>query len=95
MTSHLTPDAPADLPRTLGALRASGHEMLTVKDELRDNLLAKLRAGEDPFPGVVGIEDTVRPQLERALLAGHDLVHDGALQGVLHGVLRVRRRAAS
>jgi magnesium chelatase subunit I len=45
-----------------------------VKDELRDNLLAKLRAGEDPFPGVVGIEDTVRPQLERALLAGHDLV---------------------
>jgi magnesium chelatase subunit I len=74
VTSHLTPDAPVDLPRTLGALRASGHEMRTVKDELRDNLVATLRAGEDPFPGVVGIEDTVRPQLERALLAGHDLV---------------------
>ena len=73
MTS-LAPPAPADLPRTLGALRASGHEMRTVKDELRDNLVARLRAGEDPFPGVVGIEDTVRPQLERALLAGHDLV---------------------
>ena len=74
MTSHLTPDAPADLPRTLGALRASGHEHRTVKDELRENLLAALRDGRDPFPGVVGIEDTVRPQLERAILAGHDLV---------------------
>jgi len=74
VTSHLTPDAPADLPRTLGALRASGHEHRTVKDELRENLLAALRDGRDPFPGVVGIEDTVRPQLERAILAGHDLV---------------------
>jgi magnesium chelatase subunit I len=74
MTSHLAPDAPADLPRTLGALRASGHEHRTVKDELRENLLASLREDRDPFPGVVGIEDTVRPQLERAILAGHDLV---------------------
>jgi magnesium chelatase subunit I len=74
VTSHLAPDAPADLPRTLGALRASGHDYRTVKDELRHNLVAALRAGVDPFPGVVGIEDTVRPQLERALLAGHDLV---------------------
>ena len=74
MTSHLPPETPADLPRTLGALRAAGHEYRTVKDELRDNLVAVLRAGTDPFPGVVGIEDTVRPQLERALLAGHDLV---------------------
>ena len=45
-----------------------------MKDEIRENLIAALRRGEDPFPGVVGIEDTVRPQLERALLAGHDLV---------------------
>ncbi|MFN8158554.1 MAG: magnesium chelatase [Candidatus Nanopelagicales bacterium] len=74
MTSYLPPEPPADLPRTLGALRASGHELRTVKDELRDNLVAALRAGDDPFPGVVGIEDTVRPQLERAILAGHDLV---------------------
>ncbi len=74
MTDHRVPDAPADLPRTLGALRSSGHEYSTVKDELRANLLARLRAGVDPFPGVVGIEETVRPQLERALLAGHDLV---------------------
>ncbi len=74
VTSHLAPDPPADLFLTLGALRASGHDYRTVKDELRDNLVAALRAGIDPFPGVVGIEDTVRPQLERALLAGHDLV---------------------
>ena len=72
VTEHRTP--PADLPTTLGALRASGHEHRHVKDELRENLVAKLRQGEDPFPGVVGIEDTVRPQLERAILAGHDLV---------------------
>jgi magnesium chelatase subunit I len=72
--THFAPDAPADLPRTRGALLASGHDYRTVKDELRENLLAALREGRDPFPGVVGIEDTVRPQLERALLAGHDLV---------------------
>ncbi len=74
VTDLRVPDAPADLPRTLGALRASGHEHRTVKRELRTNLVARLVAGEDPFPGVVGIEDTVRPQLERAILAGHDLV---------------------
>jgi magnesium chelatase subunit I len=74
VTDLRTPDVPADLPRTLGALRGSGHEHRSVKDELRDNLLAALRTGRDPFPGVVGIEDTVRPQLERAIIAGHDLV---------------------
>ena len=66
--------APTDLPRTLGALRASGHELRGVKTEIRENLLAALRAGRDPWPGIVGFESTVLPQLERALLAGHDLV---------------------
>ncbi|MHA6794712.1 ATP-binding protein [Pseudonocardia bannensis] len=65
---------PADLPRTLGALRASGHELRGVKAEIRDNLLAALRAGRDPWPGIVGFESTVLPQLERALIAGHDVV---------------------
>jgi magnesium chelatase subunit I len=65
---------PSDLPRTLGALRASGHELRGVKTEIRDNLLTALRAGRDPWPGIVGFESTVLPQLERALLAGHDLV---------------------
>ncbi len=59
---------------TLRALRDSGHVHRTVKDEIRTNLMAKLAAGEDPFPGIVGFDETVVPQLERALLAGHDLV---------------------
>jgi magnesium chelatase subunit I len=70
----LAPVPPADLPRTLGALRASGHEFRTVKQELRDNLLARLRAGAPRFPGIVGYDDTVLPEVERALLAGHDMV---------------------
>jgi magnesium chelatase subunit I len=65
---------PADLPRTLGDLRAAGHEYRTVKEELRANLLARMRAGEARFPGIVGFDETVLPEVERALLAGHDLV---------------------
>ncbi|WP_338051583.1 ATP-binding protein [Pseudonocardia acidicola] len=69
------PATPAnDRPRTLGALRASGHELRGVKNEIRDNLIAALRAGRDPWPGIVGFESTVLPQLERALIAGHDVV---------------------
>ncbi|HKX65613.1 MAG TPA: magnesium chelatase [Intrasporangium sp.] len=59
---------------TLGALRASGHEQKHLKNEMRDNLLAALREGRDPWPGLHGFEDTVIPQLERAIIAGHDLV---------------------
>src|SRR3954451_7910924 len=59
---------------TLGELRASGHVHRSVKSEIRENLLARLRAGEDAFPGMVGFEETVLPELETALLAGHDLV---------------------
>jgi len=70
----LVPTPPADLPRTVGELRASGHTYRTVKAELRENLLAKLRSGEPRFPGVVGYSDTVLPEVERAILAGHDMV---------------------
>ncbi|HNN49190.1 MAG TPA: magnesium chelatase, partial [Marmoricola sp.] len=59
---------------TLGQLRASGHVQKTLRAELRDNLLVKLRAGEDPWPGLHGFESTVIPQLERAIIAGHDVV---------------------
>ena len=72
-----TPFPPADLPTTLGQLRASDHPAKTVRgvrDELRDNLLATLRAGENPWPGIVGFERTVLPQFERAIIAGHDVV---------------------
>ncbi len=59
---------------TLGALRASGHIHRGVKAEIRENLLARLAAGEPSLPGIVGFEDTVTPEVERALLAGHDMV---------------------
>ncbi|MDM7489308.1 ATP-binding protein [Rhodococcus sp. CSLK01-03] len=66
--------SPTIRPSTVGELRASGHEHRSVKDEIRQNLLAALRDGIDPWPGIVGFDDTVVPQLERALLAGHDVV---------------------
>ena len=65
---------PAGLPATLSELRASGHRQRSVKIEIRDNLLAALRAGRNPWPGIVGFDSTVLPQLERALIAGHDVV---------------------
>ncbi len=65
---------PVDLPTTLGALRASPHVHRSVKDEIRANLVRLMRAGVPRFPGVVGFDETVLPDLERALLAGHDLV---------------------
>ena len=68
------PSTPAPAARTVGELRASGHEHKPLRQEVRDNLLAKLAAGEDPWPGLHGFEQTVIPQLERALLAGHDIV---------------------
>jgi len=68
------PTIPAGLPRTVGELRAAGYAYRTVKEELRDNLLAKMRSGETRFPGIVGYDDTVLPEVERAILAGHDMV---------------------
>ena len=65
---------PIGLPATVGELRASGHLLRGVKEELRANLLNELGSGNDPWPGIVGFEATVLPQLERALIAGHDVV---------------------
>ena len=59
---------------TLGELRASGHVHKPLRTEIRDNLLAALAEGRDPWPGLHGFEATVIPQLERALIAGHDVV---------------------
>jgi magnesium chelatase subunit I len=74
ITAGAPAQAPPELPTTLGALRASGHQHRTVKAELRANLVDALGRGIDPFPGIVGFDETVRPELERALLAGHDVV---------------------
>lgn len=59
---------------TLGQLRATGYPDRTVKEELRANLLARLRSGARLFPSIVGYEDSVIPTLERAVLAGHDII---------------------
>jgi magnesium chelatase subunit I len=69
--------APSSLPSTLGALRESGWESRPVKEEVRRNAVTKIRAGEPLFEGVLGYEQTVMPQLENALLAGHDVVFLG------------------
>src|SRR6476620_3535998 len=61
-------------PGTLGELVTSGYTHRSVKAEIRDNLLDRLRSGETAFPGIVGFDETVLPELESALLAGHDLV---------------------
>jgi magnesium chelatase subunit I len=59
---------------TLGELRASGHVHRSVKTEIRENLIARLTEGEPTLPGIVGFDETVVPEVERALLAGHDIV---------------------
>ena len=66
--------SPAPSIHTLGELRESGHVPKPLRTEIRDNLLARLAAGENPWPGLHGLDDTVVPQLERALIAGHDVV---------------------
>jgi len=62
---------------TLGELRASGWESRPVKDEVRANALARIAAGKPLVDGVIGFDDTVLPQLENALLAGHDVIFLG------------------
>jgi len=63
-----------DYPRTLRELKASRYQTRSVKDELRDNLIKKLRAGEKLFPGIVGYDDTVIPQLVNAILSRHNII---------------------
>jgi len=62
------------LPATLAELLASGYVPRTVKAEMQENLLRRLREGLPTLPGIVGFEHTVGPQVERAILAGHDFV---------------------
>ncbi|MGI8415153.1 MAG: magnesium chelatase [Nakamurella sp.] len=79
MTQHPTQPAESQATAapqisTLGELRAAGHRHRTVKQELRENLVSRLKSGEPSLPGMVGLQDTVVPEVERALLAGHDFV---------------------
>ena len=61
-------------PATIAELKASGWKDRSVKDELRENLIERLRDGDRLFPGIVGYDHTVIPALERSILAGHDLI---------------------
>ncbi|MDH3307368.1 MAG: sigma 54-interacting transcriptional regulator [Acidimicrobiia bacterium] len=60
--------------RTVGELRESGWVDRSVKEELRQNLMIRMRAGAELFPGIIGFDRTVIPALERAILAGHDII---------------------
>jgi magnesium chelatase subunit I len=63
-----------DYPRTLNELRAARYQTHSVKDELRRNLITKLQSGEKLFPGIVGYQDTVIPQLINAILSRHNII---------------------
>src|ERR671919_3063643 len=64
-------------PGTLGELRASGWVSRPVKEEVRANAVARIAAGQPLVDGVIGFDETVLPQLENALLAGHDVIFLG------------------
>ncbi len=66
-----------DRPRTLGQLRESGYQTRSVKTEMRQNLLEKLRRGEELFPGILGYDETVIPQIQNAILSRHDMLFLG------------------
>src|SRR5215470_17472676 len=63
--------------KTLGELKASGYKPKSIKNELRDNLIIKLKQKENTFPGIVGYEDSVIPDVERALLSRHNILFLG------------------
>src|SRR6188474_1065502 len=62
---------------TLGELKKQGYTSKSIKDELRDNLIKKIRAKENAFPGILGYEDSVIPDTERALLSRHNILFLG------------------
>ena len=63
--------------KTLGELKASGYKPKSIKEEIRQNLITKLKSKESTFPGIVGYEDTVIPDVERALLSRHNILFLG------------------
>lgn len=61
-------------PQTLGDLKNAGYKPVGVREEMRNNLISRLEKGETLFPGVIGYETTVVPQIENAVLSGHDMI---------------------
>ena len=72
--ADLSPTEPGGLARTFGELKASGYQILPVKAEVRRNLISRLRDRQPLFPGVMGYEDTVVPQLTNAILGSQDII---------------------
>ena len=64
-------------PRTLGELKSSGYQSVPVKDEMRNNLIRKLKTGETIFDGILGYDETVVPQVQNAVLSKHDMLFLG------------------
>lgn len=83
-------------PRTVAELKAVGWKSRTVKQELHDNLLKLLRSHEDIFPGIIGYEDTVIPEVCLAILARHDMLFLGekgqAKSRMMRGLVRCSTR---
>ena len=61
-------------PQTIQQLKVKGYQPRTVKEEMRANLMAALERKETLFPGIVGYDRTVIPQIENAVLSGHDFI---------------------
>src|SRR3978361_39322 len=63
--------------KTLGELKDSNYKSKSIKEELRENLIKKISKKEDTFPGIIGYEDSVIPDVERALLSKHNILFLG------------------
>src|ERR671920_214175 len=63
--------------KTLGQLKSTGYNSKSIKQEMRDNLIKKIRNKEETFPGILGYEDSVIPDVERALLSRHNILFLG------------------
>ena len=76
--SYRLPDLPAmNNIKTLGELKKSGYQPKSIKEEIRRNLIDKLQKQETTFPGIIGYEDSVIPDVERALLSKHNILFLG------------------
>lgn len=75
------PGVPEDYEqlKTLGDLLKINYKHVTVEEQLRGNLIAKLKAGEHPYPGIIGYDDDVVPAVNRAILSGHDILLVGQI----------------
>ncbi|MBN2240883.1 MAG: hypothetical protein JW712_14020 [Dehalococcoidales bacterium] len=63
--------------KTIGELKKSGYQSVSIRDEIRRNLITRIKNKEDIFPGIIGFEDTVIPQIQNALLSGQDIIFLG------------------